>query len=768
MTPSNPRPAAFRIGFPLATAMPHALKKLPSWLLAAFILLAALCLFPALAAAQQSTVPSAPTDFSASRGTTHRQVLLAWRPPEATGGSPITQYVINYAENAAFTQNLETIQFTDVDATSNRLTKKIPGLDQGTRYYFRVAAKNANGQGAWSDTENATPLPVITVAAVNKTISEGASAEFRVRLWPAPTSRTHVTVEIRVEGSYGVSAGNERVTFPANENSATLILATTDDTTPEADGSIIARVRGQEGYAVGIPRTATINITNDDENQAPTVNGDGDIIYAENGNGDVATYTVTDPNTEDRHEWSLEGDDMAAFSITDGVLRFTASPDFETKSSYSVTVKVTDNGDPVMSGIKSVNINITDANDAPVVAGNAAISYAENDSSDVATYTVTDQDAGDEHTWSVEGTHAAAFNIGADSGVLSFKASPDFETQNLYEVTVIATDDGDPLLSDTFAVTVTITDINEASKFTVGFSMAENETFVGNVSASDEDSGDTVTAYNLGGTDKDLFAITDAGALSFISAPDFETPQGGANDDTNTYEFTVTVMSGTGDREMTATQALTVTITDANDAPIFTSDASFTMAESQMSVGTVSAADQDSADSVTNYQLLSGTDFDLFTIATDGALSFNSAPDFENPQGGANDDSNTYELMVTVTSGSGERERSATQNITVIVTDGNDAPGFTSDASFSGALSFMWRRTRRPWAQCQPPTRIASTATSATHGAAQTSTSSLSPSTVLSASLAIQTSRHRKAAPMTTPTPTNSWSLPRAAPANAH
>ena len=618
MTPSIPRPAAFRIFFPLATTMPYALKKLPSWLLAAFILLAALCLFPALAAAQQSTVPSAPTDFSASRGTTHRQVLLAWRPPEATGGSPITQYVINYAENAAFTQNLETIQFTDVDATSNRLTKKIPGLDQGTRYYFRVAAENANGQGAWSDTENATPLPVITVAAVNKTISEGASAEFRVRLWPAPTSRTHVTVEIRVEGSYGVSAGNERVTFPANENSATLILATTDDTTPEADGSIIARVRGQEGYAVGIPRTATINITNDDENQAPTVNGDGDIIYAENGNGDVATYTVTDPNTEDRHEWSLEGDDMAVFSITDGVLRFTASPDFETKSSYSVTVKVTDNGDPVMSGIKSVNINITDANDAPVVAGNAAISYAENDSSDVATYTVTDQDAGDEHTWSVEGTHAAAFNIGADSGVLSFKASPDFETQNLYEVTVIATDDGDPLLSDTFAVTVTIADINEASKFTVGFSMAENETFVGNVSASDEDSGDTVTAYNLGGTDKDLFAITDAGALSFISAPDFENPQGGSSDDSNTYELTVTVTSGSGERERSATQNITVIVTDGNDAPGFTSDASFSVAENQTSVGTVSAADQDSVDSDISYTW-SGTDADLFTIAADGA-----------------------------------------------------------------------------------------------------------------------------------------------------
>ena len=56
MTLSNPRLAAFRLSFPLATAIPYALKKLPSWLLAACLLLAALWLFPTLAAAQQSTV----------------------------------------------------------------------------------------------------------------------------------------------------------------------------------------------------------------------------------------------------------------------------------------------------------------------------------------------------------------------------------------------------------------------------------------------------------------------------------------------------------------------------------------------------------------------------------------------------------------------------------------------------------------------------------------------------------------------------------------
>ena len=60
----------------------------------------------------------------------------------------------------------------------------------------------------------------------------------------------------------------------------------------------------------------------------------------------VATYTVTDPDADSSHDWSVKGADAAAFTLTNGVLSFISPPDFETKSTYSVKVKATDNGTP--------------------------------------------------------------------------------------------------------------------------------------------------------------------------------------------------------------------------------------------------------------------------------------------------------------------------------------------------------------------------------------------------------------------------------------
>ena len=76
--------------------------------------------------------------------------------------------------------------------------------------------------------------------------------------------------------------------------------------------------------------------------------------------------------------------------------------------------------------------------------------------------------------------------------------------------------------------------------------------------------------------------ITSGGVLTFVSAPDYETK--------TSYSATVTASDGTN----SATQDITVNITDANDsAPEFTSSATFSAAENQTSIGTVTATDED-------------------------------------------------------------------------------------------------------------------------------------------------------------------------------
>jgi hypothetical protein len=96
------------------------------------------------------------------------------------------------------------------------------------------------------------------------------------------------------------------------------------------------------------------------------------------------------------------------------------------------------------------------------------------------------------------------------------------------------------------------------------FDVAENETAVGTVMATDADAEDDVTGYEItGGADEGEFEINaTSGVLTFASAngPDFESP--GDADGDNDYEVTVTATSGTGDRALTADQEITVTVTD--------------------------------------------------------------------------------------------------------------------------------------------------------------------------------------------------------------
>ena len=114
--------------------------------------------------------------------------------------------------------------------------------------------------------------------------------------------------------------------------------------------------------------------------------------------------------------------------------------------------------------------------------------------------------------------------------------------------------------------------------------------------------------------------------------------------------------------------------TDANAAPSFTSAATFNPAENQTAVGTVEASDSDTTDDITGYALSGGADQALFSINNSGVLTFQAAPNYEDPQD-ANTD-NAYVVVVQATSGTGDREQTGTQTITVTVMDDDtEGPG---------------------------------------------------------------------------------------------
>ncbi len=135
--------------------------------------------------------------------------------------------------------------------------------------------------------------------------------------------------------------------------------------------------------------------------------------------------------------------------------------------------------------------------------------------------------------------------------------------------------------------------------------------------------------------------------------------------------------------------------TTGNNAPSFTSSATFDAAENQTSAGTVEAEDSDTEDNIEGYEIAGGADSDFFSEVTSaGVLTFDEAPNFEDPQDQGAD--NTYVVTVEATSGTGAREMTATQTITVTVTDADeksakpDKPTLAAVAGSSTSLTATW------------------------------------------------------------------------------
>ncbi|MGB0903265.1 MAG: Ig-like domain-containing protein, partial [Mangrovicoccus sp.] len=112
--------------------------------------------------------------------------------------------------------------------------------------------------------------------------------------------------------------------------------------------------------------------------------------------------------------------------------------------------------------------------------------------------------------------------------------------------------------SSTATATIQIDGRNDAPSVTsaASASIEENTTAVANITGSDPD-GDALSYLITGGDDAALFDIdAQSGALSFKAAPDYEAP--GDADGDNIYE----VQIGAYDGSVTATQDMTVTVTD--------------------------------------------------------------------------------------------------------------------------------------------------------------------------------------------------------------
>ena len=108
-----------------------------------------------------ATVPAAPSALTAAAA--NAAVTLSWAAPASDGGAPIINYMVEYDTDMNFSSSPTTVS-TATAATSHTVST----LTNATPYYFRVAAVNSVGTGAYypgatDDAVGATPVAPATV-----------------------------------------------------------------------------------------------------------------------------------------------------------------------------------------------------------------------------------------------------------------------------------------------------------------------------------------------------------------------------------------------------------------------------------------------------------------------------------------------------------------------------------------------------------------------------------------------------------------------------
>jgi hypothetical protein len=247
-------------------------------------------------------------------------------------------------------------------------------------------------------------------------------------------------------------------------------------------------------------------------------------------------------------------------------------PDFESKpGGYKFTIVASDRRN---ESRQEVMIAISDLDDTPPELPAFATSFelSENLPAGHLIHKVEASDNSGSIFFTLDGPDAGLFSIGNTSGELLINQSFDFEaplngnTDNIYDIIVVAYDKADPRNETSQSVRVQIVDVDENPPiFADG---AKVERFV------DENIGDKQNIYNPIVTDQSAlqFSIIDAsdsdsslvridaetGNITLLDTPNYESK--------NTYQFAITATDAGG---LNATQEVILTIRDLDEAAIF-------------------------------------------------------------------------------------------------------------------------------------------------------------------------------------------------------
>ena len=313
----------------------------------------------------------------------------------------------------------------------------------------------------------------------------------------------------------------------------------------------------------------------------------------------------------------------------------------------------------------------------------------------VGTVTATDTDGGQDGEISYNITNSdpidglMLFRINASSGQIYTTDSLDRELYDSYELTVSATDSGEPVMVDYASVLVTVLDVNDQAPVfspTNVFNLTVLESrpngyVIDTVEATDADLGsNALVSYALVARDPTSpFDVLSDGRVIVSDVENLDA------DSANTV-FTITIIArDNGTDPLSSEGTFTITVLDVNDnRPEFVPESNYSGMITEnlppfVPILTVNALDIDSGSNAEiTYSFANSLTSDSFMINSTSGEIF-SARTFDREE----QDSHTFDILA-VDNGSPRQSSTATVSVTVI--DENDVSPVFSQSFYSGEV----------------------------------------------------------------------------------
>jgi hypothetical protein len=326
----------------------------------------------------------------------------------------------------------------------------------------------------------------------------------------------------------------------------------------------------------------------------------GTVVASDPDAGQTLTYAITAGNTGN------------AFSIvaSTGVLKVNNAAAL-TVSSFALTVKVTDNGSPSLNASATVTVNVTQANQAPVITNQTFdLQQTAAQGTLIGIIQASDPNAGQTLTYTIiSGNSNGIFGLNSGTGALTVLI-PEGLTPGPKYLDVRVTDNGSPSMYTEAVITIDVISTNNAPIMTAQTFVSAPYPPVGStlgiIEATDPDPGQTLTFSIVSGNSFGIFNINSAtGAITVgMSYPLY--PR-------NFYMLAR--VTDDGNPSLYTDAWINIKIQSINNPPIVQNQTFTLLSGSPQGtvVGTIIASDPDPGQRVT-FAFESGNSFNIFNL----------------------------------------------------------------------------------------------------------------------------------------------------------